>query len=149
MHFKLLIVACAAAFSASAFAAGPFDQFKGKVKPGQYEVKMEMEIPGLPAGMGKQTMTMQECVTEQDIEKGAMGKKDGADNCEVKNFKMSGSTASYTMVCKGDTQMTADNTITFRDNGYTMTSKAAMKQGGQVMNMTQKMDGRYVGPCTK
>ena len=151
MFRKLLIVACAAASCTAAVAAGPFDQFKGKMKPGQYEVKMDMEIPGLPAGMGKQSMTMQNCVTEQDIETGTVGKKDekSPDNCEVKNFKMSGNTASYTMECKGDMQMTSDNTITFRDNGYTMTSKAAMKQGGQVMNMSQKMDGRYIGPCKK
>ena len=71
------------------------------------------------------------------------------EQCEIKNFKMSGNTASYTTVCKGDMQMTADTTITFSGADYKMNMKMAMNQGGQVMNMTQKMDGRYLGPCKK
>jgi hypothetical protein len=38
---------------------------------------------------------------------------------------MSGNTASYTMVCKGGPDMTADNCITFRRRGYTMDMKMA------------------------
>lgn len=148
----LLAAACAAAVSAAALAAGPFDQFRGKMKPGQYEMKMDMEMPGMPAGMGKQNMTMQHCVTQEDIDKGQVGRgRDGKspDDCEVKNFHMSGNTATYTMVCKGKHQMTADNRITFADNGYKMDMKMAMDEGGKVMNMTQHMESRYVGPCTK
>ena len=151
MHVKLLIAACAAAVSTAAVAAGPLDQMKGKMKPGMYDMKMEMEIPGMPGGMGKQSMNMQNCVTEQDIEKGTVGKgKDSKmpDTCEVKNFKMSGNSASYTAVCK-EPDMTSDTSITFTDSGYTMNTKTAMKQGGQVMNMNQKIEGRYVGPCKK
>jgi hypothetical protein len=59
----------------------PSIAFKGKVKEGMYEYKMEMDMgqmPGLPPGMGKQSCTMQHCVTAQDIEKGRMGKgRDG------------------------------------------------------------------------
>lgn len=149
MHVKLLIAACAAAACANAVAAGPFDQFKGKIKPGQYEVKMDMEMPGMPGNMGKQSMTMKNCVTDKDIESGRMGKDNKmADTCEVKNFKMSGNTATYTAACK-EPQMTSDTTITFRDDGYTMSSKTSMVQGGQTMHMTHRMDGRYLGPCTK
>ena len=147
MHVKFLIAACAAAASATAIAAGPFDQFKGKMKPGMYEVKMDMDMPGMPGNMGKQSMTVKNCVTEKDIESGKMG-KDQKDTCEVKNFKMSGNTASYTAACK-DPPMTSDTTITFRDDGYSMTSKTTMNQGGQTMQMSHKMEGRYVGPCSK
>ena len=156
MRNKFLLTACATALTATfAFAAGPFDGFKGKMKEGMYETKMEMDMSGMagmPKGMGKQTHTMQHCVTPQDIEKGNMGKgPDGKapQDCEVKDFKMSGNTASYKMVCKGQMQMTADNVVTFSDNGYKMDMKMAMNQGGQVMNMTQKMDSRYLGPCKK
>ena len=45
--------------------------------------------------------------------------------------------------------MMADNSITFTDNCFNMDMKMAMNQGGQVMNMTQKMEGRYLGPCKK
>ena len=146
MRFKFLVAICAAALSTAA-VAGPFDQFKGKMKPGLYEVQMDMEMPGMPAGMGKQSMKMQNCVSDADIEKGKMGKDEMPKGCEVKNVKVSGNTATYTTECKGDMNMKADTTVTFRDNGYTMVNKTAMNQGGQTMNMTQKMEGRYVGPC--
>jgi hypothetical protein len=152
MSTKLLFAACLAATSTVAFGAGPFDAFKGKMKEGLYENKMEMEMPGMPQGMGKHAMTFQNCVTAQDIEAGKVGKsRDNQmpENCEVRNFKMSGNTASYTMACKGEMAMTADTRMTFTDNGYRMDMKMAMNQGGQVMNMTQKMEGRYLGPCKK
>jgi hypothetical protein len=148
----LLAAACTAALSATAFAAGPFDQFKGKMKEGQYETKMEMEIPGMPAGMGKQNHTFQHCVTPEDIEKGKVGRgRDGKapENCEIKNFNMSGNTATYTTACTGNPQMTIDNKVTFADNGYKVDMKMAMNQGGQVMNMTQHMESRYLGACKK
>jgi hypothetical protein len=148
------IAALAVALAAtSAHAASPTDAMKGKMKPGLYAYKMEMDMgqmPGMPAGMGKQTTNMQHCVTPQDIEKGQVGKgRDGKgpQNCEVKDFKMSGNTASYRMVCTGESSMTADTTINFVPDGFNMVMKMAMDQGGRKMNMTQNMEGRYLGPC--
>jgi uncharacterized protein DUF3617 len=150
----LLAIACIA-FSATAIA-NPFDQFKGKMKPGMYDYKMEMDmgaIPGLPPGMGNQKMNFQKCLTQQDIDKGQMGRGSGRDgknpeSCEVKNFKMSGNTASYTMICK-EPPMSADNQITFSGDSFKMNMRMAMNQGGQVMNMSQRMEGTYLGPCKK
>jgi hypothetical protein len=69
---------------------------------------------------------------------------------------MSGDTATYVKDCKGSPggkgppmDMTADNRITFRDGGYVMDMKMAMNQGGQPMNMTQHIEGRYIGSCEK
>jgi hypothetical protein len=154
MSNKFLLAACLAAASTVAFA-GPFDQMKGKIKEGQYDTTVEMDmsgIPGMPKGMGAQKSSHSHCVTAKDIEDGKVARpsgKDGGDNCEVKDFKMSGNTASYTMVCKGAAQMTADAKMTFVSNGYDMDLKMAMNQGGQVMNMAQKIQSRHVGPCKK
>ena len=153
MSSKIVLAACLATASTVAFA-GPFDAMKGKVKEGQYETTMETDmsgIPGMPKGMGTQKTSHSHCVTAKDIDEGTMARpssKDGGD-CEIKDFKMSGNTASYTMVCKGATAMTADARMTFVDNGYNMDMKMAMNQGGQVMNMTQKIQSRYTGPCKK
>jgi hypothetical protein len=103
--------------------------------------------------MGKQTHTMQHCLKHEDIEKGGLSKgRDGKggmpENCKVENFKMSGNTASYTMVCKGGPDMTADNVVTFGQDSYKMDMKMAMNQGGRMMNMTQHMEGKLIGPCT-
>ena len=151
---RLVVVAALAALATTAVAQqNPFSAFKGKMKEGMYEYKMEMDmgqIPGMPPGMGKQSMTMQHCITAEDIEKGGLNKgRDGQmpKNCEIKNFKMSGNTASYTMACTGEHKMNADNVITFQPNGYDMDMKMQMDRGGQAMTMNQKAQARLVGPC--
>jgi hypothetical protein len=45
--------------------------------------------------------------------------------------------------------MRADNKITFSDGKFDMDMKMQMTQKGQVMNMSQHMEGRYLGACTK
>src|SRR5450432_3073550 len=149
---RLLGVACAASFCAAAMADNPFESFKGKMKEGMYEYKMEMDMgamPGMPPGMGKQNMTFQKCLAHADIEKGQMGRGAGRDGkmpegCEFKNFTQSGNTASYSMVCKN---MSADNHITFTPDGFNMDMKMAMNQNGKPVNMTQHMESKYLGPC--
>jgi hypothetical protein len=147
--------AALAAFSSAASAASPFEAFKGKVKEGLYEYKMDMDMgnmPGMPPGMGKQSHTMQNCVTAKDIDGGGFargGDPRKPDACEVKNFNMSGNSATYTMECKGDPAIKADSRINFTGDGFNMDIKSAMTQGGQTMNMTQKVNARYIGPCKK
>jgi len=151
-----LAAAVSCALATTLALAGPFDAFKGKMKEGLYETKVEMDmgqIPGAPPGMGKQTHTHQHCVTAADIEKGGtMGKgRDGKglnESCEVKNMNVSGNTATYTMTCTKP-KMTADNKITFNSAGYVMDMNMSMDQGGKPMNMTQHMESKLIGPCTK
>ena len=140
-----IIALVAAAACGTAIAAGPFDQFKGKMKPGLYEYKMEMQMPGMPAGIGNHTM--QHCVTDKDIEGGDFARDKQAKNCEIQDMKVSGNTASYKMVCKGDHPMTADTKMTFRDNGFVSDMKMTMSQGGQNVTMNQHLEGKYLGAC--
>jgi len=91
-------------------------------------------------------------VTKQDIESGQLGKRQegkNASDCQVKDFRMSGNTASYRMVCGGESQMTADTLITFASDGYRMNMKMAMNRGGRVVNMNQVAQAKYLGACTK
>jgi hypothetical protein len=99
--------------------------------------------------MQKQPHTFQHCVTKKDLEEGKIGKgrAEMEKNCEIKDFKMSGNVATYTMECKGDNPMRADNRITFGDGTFDMDMKMQMTQKGQAMNMSQHMEGRYLGAC--
>ena len=149
---KQIALAILSAAVATAYA-GPFDAFKGKIKEGMYEYKMEMDMgqmPGMPPGMGKQSHTFQHCVTKKDIDEGGFGKsqrdKQAQEKCQIKNMDVKGNTATYTMECT-EPQMKADNRINFTDNGFNMDMKMQMTQRGQVRNMTQHMEGRYIGPC--
>jgi hypothetical protein len=152
---RMLAAATIAALPLCVAAAdNPFgSQFKGKMKPGLYDYKVEMDMgqmPGVPPGMTKQNMSMQHCITAEQIERGGWEnpKERGKSDCEFKNFNMSGNTANYVMECK-QPPMTADNTITFASDGFKMDMKMTMNQGGQVMKMTQKAEAKYVGPCNK
>jgi uncharacterized protein DUF3617 len=140
-------VACAIALPATA-QDNPFAAFKGKIKEGNWEYKMQMEGANIPPGMG--TMTFNHCITPKDVEGGGFASKGGKmpDGCTVKNMKMSGDSATYTMECTKQPKMTVDSTITFGADTFTMKQKMAMDQGGQVMNMNQTMTGRLTGPCT-
>jgi len=158
MNRTAIAAAAGCALAAAVAFASPLDEFKGKMKEGMYETKVDMDmgqIPGMPpemaAKMSKQSFTHQHCVTKQDIEKGAMGKgRDGKgpETCEIKDMKMSGNTATYRMECSNP-KMTADNKVTFSGNGYMMDMDMAMDRGGQMMKMKQHMESRYLGPCTK
>jgi hypothetical protein len=143
-------VACAVALPAAA-QDNPFAGFKGKVKEGNWEYKMQMEgMPGMPPGMKMPEHTVQHCVTPQDVEKGGLGTKDGKlpDGCTVKNMKMSGNTATYTTECTKPQKMTVDSTITFGGDTFTTKQKMVMDQNGQMVTMNNTMTGRYLGPCT-
>lgn len=150
---RIVTVASLALLAATAWAQGnPFSrEFKGKMKPGLYDYKVEMDmsqVQGIPPQMAKQSMTMQHCITPEQIENGGWDnpKDRGKTDCEFKNFKMSGNTANYTMECR-QPKMTADNTITFGGDGFKMDMRMSMDQGGQVMKMNQKAEAKYLGPC--
>jgi hypothetical protein len=151
---SLLAISCIAALPlASAAADSPFEAFHGKVKPGMYEYRMEMDmgaVPGMPPGMGKQSHTFSHCVTPEDIQKGEMGRNDRGrmpKDCDVKDFHMSGNTATYKMVCTGEHNMTADNRITFNGDGYDMNMVMDMNEGGHPMHMKQHIQAKYAGAC--
>jgi len=136
----------------TAFAANPFEGLKGHMKPGMYQYKMETQMPGMPGGMGSHAMTLERCVTEQDVASGNFSKGERQPkDCEFTDVKQSGNTVSYKMVCTGQMQMTADAKITLRDNGFVSDVKMNMDKGptGQPMVMSQHMEGTYKGPCSK
>lgn len=149
--YSLAAVSAAACLAGTlSHAAGPFDAFKGKVKPGMYEMKMDVDMgdmPGLPPGMGKQSHTIQHCVTQEAIDRGEMN-KGPRDNprgeCQVKNMNVSGNTGTWTMECPN---MKGDARMTFTGDGYKMDSTMTMNQGGRAMTVRNHTESRYLGPC--
>ena len=148
------IAAAACAALATAALAGPFDQFKGKMKEGMYEYKMTMDMGAVPgharrgwASRISRSSAASRPRTSRKAPSARAATARATENCEVKDFKMSGNTATYRMECKGEGQMKADNKITFLPNGFDMDMKMSMVRNGQPMNMTQHMEGRNLGPC--
>ena len=139
-------------FATCVIAAGPMD-FKGKMKEGLYDMSMSMEMSGfkgMPQGMKLPATNMQHCLTKKDIEEGSqtmLGQKDAQQKCEMKDFKMSGDTANYKMVCSGQNPMEMETTMTFSGNNNKGVSKIKMNQNGQAMTMTSNFESKYLGAC--
>ena len=148
---KKIALAAACLIAAPLAVAGPFDSIKGKMKPGLYENKMEMDMgamPGLPPGMNKQSSTQQRCVTQKEIDEDPVPSRSNRkdEQCDIKDVKTSGDTTTYKMVCpKGN--MSAEGKIQFTSSGYVMETNMTMDQGGHKMNMKQRTEGKYLGPC--
>lgn len=146
-----LIAALALAVAVPALAQdNPFGAMKGKIKEGQWDYTMEMgAMPGMPAGMKMPPQNFSRCLTAKDIESGAATSRDSKmpEGCTVKNMKVSGNDASYTMECTKEPKMKADVKMAFQGDGFTMKQDIVMDHGGQKMPMQTTMTGKYKGAC--
>jgi hypothetical protein len=154
-----VLAACCAFGAMAAQAQTP--NFKSKMKAGEYEYTMSMEMgamPGMPPNMQGFKMpasTFKQCVTQQQIDEGnqaAMGQrspggKDMPKDCQVKDMKMAGDTVTYKMLCTGEMKMDADVAMTFTATGFKSQTKMKGERAGQPMNMISNMDAKYLGPC--
>jgi hypothetical protein len=107
----------AGSFAALVVAQGPR-------RDGEWEVKMEMNMPGMPAGMPP--TTTKQCITPADASdpKKAMppGRGGNQGNCTVSDYKI------------------------YEQNAYTGTMTMDMQGRG---TMTMKYTGKRLGDCNK
>ena len=125
---RIFALALAFAFGTS-FAAGN-DEL--------WEVSSQMNMPGMPAGMGAQKH--QVCTEKGDAKK-AMSSR-GSEKCKMTDFKQSGNKVTMTMACPDGTAV-VENTYNAAHSEYNGTVKMTSKQG----DMTMTMAGRRVGTC--
>jgi len=102
-----------------------------------WEVSTQMNVPGMPAGMGARTNKV---CTEKGDQKKAMTQ--GNDKCKVTDFKQSGNSVHMAMSCP-DGNAVLDTTYNAARTEYKGTMKMTSKQG----DMTMTMAGRKVGAC--
>jgi hypothetical protein len=131
----------AGSFAALVVAQGPR-------RDGEWEVKMEMNMPGMPAGMPP--TTTKQCITPADASdpKKAMppGRGGNQGNCTVSDYKIDGNTVSWSMACSGAQPMTGKGQFVYEQNAYTGTMTMDMQGRG---TMTMKYTGKRLGDCNK
>src|SRR6185295_4011775 len=76
---------------------------------GLWDVKMEMEMPGMPARMPPMTTT--QCITPEqakDPQKAVPQGRGGRGNqdCKVSDYKQAGNKVTWSMKCEGESPMT-------------------------------------------
>ena len=118
-----------------------------EMKEGLWEMKTEVEMPGMPAKIPP--TTIRSCISKDNMVPQPASPKGQAQECKIKEQSISGDTVTYVMECKGQ-GMTTEISGKMTYTGETMEGTSTMKMSGAMsMEMTTKMTGKYVGPCTK
>jgi hypothetical protein len=128
----------AAGLFAALFAALPMvasAQGSGEL----WEITSQMNIPGMPAGMGAQT---QRVCQGDDPERRAAAEKKDRQECKVTDKKQTATRLQVTMKCKEGTM-----TIDQQYNAARTEFKGSMKMTSKDGDMTVNTTGRKVGAC--
>jgi hypothetical protein len=130
-----------------ALSIGLFAQ--GVRRDGKWDVKMEMEMAGMPMQMPPVALT--QCITPEEAndpnksmpQMGRGGR--GPQNCTVSDYKTEGNKVTWTMKCEGQQPMTGTGEFVYAADAYTGTIKMQTGRG----DMTMKYTGKRTGDCVK
>ena len=133
---KVTLLALAAlTLAGSALAANP------PQKAGLWQIKMQMEVPGMPFKMP--AINTEVCLTEEDIANPQKAvPNDPKSKCTIGDYKVDGNVVTWTVDCPKD-KTKGNGEITFTEDSYTGWMK--MQMGEQ--EMTTKYTGTYKGDC--
>jgi hypothetical protein len=120
------------------------------VRPGRWETTMQMQMANSPIQMPEMKNTR--CVTPEDAKDPTRSLPTGPEgrgrqqksDCKMADYKVSGNTATWKMVCTSPQAMTSTGEMTFTDDSYNGTMKADTAQGA----ITMKIAGKRLGDCT-
>jgi hypothetical protein len=109
------------------------------MKPGLWEITVDLEIPGMPFQPPAQTI--RQCYTAEDVK----GEPVPADeNCQITNYKSSGNKVTWQLECTGAMAGKGEGEIVFQgDSAYE--GKATIQTQG--MAMTTQYTGKRLGEC--
>lgn len=134
-----------------ALAAMPALAGESPMKPGMWEVTTEMNMQGVPYKMPP--MTFKHCVTPEMLAKDqGLGeqKSPPGSHCERTKMKISGSQAEWAVSCTGKTEMSGSGTLTWDSpDSYHGETHLTMDMNGHTTNVTQTMQGKRLGQCSK
>ena len=133
---RTLILICVAALALPLFASD------GPMKPGKWQITVETEMAGAPVKLPPVTMT--ECVTPEQAAAPEPPKAGVGSDCTVSDYKADGNVITWSVSCPKE-NMTGTGKITFSSDSYDGVTK--MKMGDT--EVTQKLSGKYLGPCDK
>lgn len=135
MKKSVILIALATLAQQPALASQPAQE-------GLWEYTTQMDMPGIPT----QPMTHRACLSRQDMETGPVPKD---QNCQVKNYKLSGQTATWQMECQGPDRVSGEGRITFKGNSaYDGETRMRIQPRGEApMEMKQRFSARRLGDC--
>ena len=119
-------------------------------RDGRWEIKMEMDMPGLPAGMPP--VTTEQCITPEQAANpqkmappmGRGGARGG--DCTISDYKVDGNKVTYNVKCEGQQPMSGSGEFLYAVDSYT--GVMTMDMGGRG-TMKMKHTAKRLGDCTK
>ncbi len=134
-NLSALLVFCL--FGVSALAA---DAPKNPMKPGKWEVTMQMDMPGMQ--MPPRTFT--KCVTKEDAAKveNAIPRGRNDSECKLSDVNVDGNSVRWKINCEAR-QTTGEGKITYENDAYV--GQLHMKTPDH--EMTVKYTGKRLGEC--
>jgi hypothetical protein len=116
-----------------------------EMQEGQWEVAVEMEMPGMPMKMPP--VVQSQCMTQDDRVPHAQRP---GDECQSSNTRIAGNTVAWEIQCKSRDGSTTHGTGTavYRGDTFDGHIDMTMNHGGQAMKMRQKLSGKRIGECT-
>jgi hypothetical protein len=112
-------------------------------KPGKWQVKLEMEMPGMPVKLPPITQEM--CLTAEDLANPQKAvPTDAKSDCKVGDYSIDGDTVTWSVSCPKQ-NMKGTGKITYSDTSYS--GSMDMTVGEQ--QMKTKYSGKWLGECTK
>ena len=133
---RLLLLICVAAMASPLFASD------GPMKSGKWQITVETEMAGVPVKIPP--VTMSECVTPEQAAAPQPPKSDVGSDCTVSDYKVDGNVVTWSVSCPKE-DMKGTGRIAFSSESYEGVTK--MKMGDA--EITQKLSGKYLGPCDK
>lgn len=127
----------------------------GQMNPGQWEVTVRMEMPGMPP-QAQQTHTVSQCITPELARNPRATVEnfnthaEGEVKCTMSNFNVSGDTTTWSVDCTGDHPAHMDGEMILEGNAaYHGSTKMTLPGPHGKMIMTQAISGRRIGECAQ
>lgn len=134
------LVATALALVATAAISAP-----PTLKPGEWEITMTMDMPGMPMKMPPRTM--RQCIKQEDVSRPEKMIPDDK-TCKVDEVRQSASGVSWKSTCKTESGvMVGKGEISVSELAYKGSMSMEGKMEGQPFSMKTAYSGKRLGDC--
>ena len=130
-----------------ALASSPVAADVPTMQEGLWEITSKVEVTGLPES--PPAHTVQQCLTQKDFEGKMQQPENQIIKCAVKDYKVVGNKASWSIDCSGDNPTTGSGTLTYSSTSFAGVSKMKIGKQGEEMETTQTFSGKRIGECNQ
>ena len=130
-----------------ALASSPVAADATTMQDGLWEITSKVDVSGLPES--PPAHTVQQCLTQKDFEGKMQQPENQIIKCAVKDYRVEGNKASWSIDCSGDSPSTGSGSLTYSSTSFAGVSKMKLGKQGEEIEMTQTFSGKRIGECNQ